>query len=258
MEQVTDAWERAFDVCPDARGPTPAPSPGPSPAPSPSPTGDWFSYNALNCYTSHGATEMDTTPLQVSTVDECRSKCDNLRGCEAITYQYAEGSLKCWRRKNIDLGNCQGGDYATDVKKSVFTQLRIEDSCLDLPGSNPTNGNSLWMWGCENGDNQLWHLSVGELLYAPVPTKCLDIPGGDMSPGNVPEIWDCNGLPQQQVTFAAHLLSLSETDNLCLRRESPLEKNKEHWDVKIAKCDTADAGQEWSLHYGPGAELYVL
>lgn len=249
MEQVTKAWEDAFDVCPSA-GPSPTPTPGPTPSPSPSPTGDWFSYNALNCYSGHGAKEIDTTPLQATNVEECRAQCDKMSECDGITYQYAEGSLKCWRRKQFDLGNCQGGNYVTDVKKAVLTQLRVGSACLDLPGGNTDNGNSLWMWECNSFDNQLWHLSAEQLLYAAVPTKCLDVPGNDMTDGTIPEIWECNGLPQQQVSMLSGLLGLVKSDDKCLKQGQA--QGSQSFNVEIADCDTSDSGQKWSIHYGPG------
>lgn len=67
--------------------------------------------------------------------------------------------------------------------------------CLDLPGSDTSNGNKLWLWACNGMNSQKWRFDAGtyKITYAANPNKCVDIPGSSYESGNQLQLWDCNG-----------------------------------------------------------------
>jgi hypothetical protein len=79
----------------------------------------WTRKKALNCYVSHGATQIDDDSLGSMTVSACQVKCGERPDCTAIVVDTEDG--ECWRRKNVTLGNCStefGTQYDTYLKQA--------------------------------------------------------------------------------------------------------------------------------------------
>merc|ERR1711918_186595 len=75
------------------------------------------------------------------------------------------------------------------------------NTCLDLPGGNTQNGQAIWIWDCNGGNNQRWgyNSDTGGIFYADDLSKCID--AGNVNNGAPLMIWDCNQQPQQQWTM---------------------------------------------------------
>lgn len=60
--------------------------------------------------------------------------------------------------------------------------------CLDVRDGNSSNGNSLQVWSCVEGNtNQLWTIEgsdIRSIVWAG-KNKCVDVPGRDYTAGNV-------------------------------------------------------------------------
>merc|ERR1740117_2810555 len=67
--------------------------------------------------------------------------------------------------------------------------------CLDLPGANPYNGNTLWLWECNGMDGQIWVFDNYQIRYGADENYCID--ARDMSDGVQLMVWECNGMDQQ-------------------------------------------------------------
>jgi len=64
----------------------------------------------LNCYTGHGAVDLESPagqPCGEMTLQECEAKCDELDDCQGITTSPADGGkILCYRRGAIVIGKC--------------------------------------------------------------------------------------------------------------------------------------------------------
>ena len=87
---------------------------------------DWYPARGFNCYgsrdggSSHGALDLED-PAWAScgtmSLDECKSKCAELDGCDSITVRGSGDSVECFRKGNTALSSCDSG---TDFDTYLF------------------------------------------------------------------------------------------------------------------------------------------
>jgi alpha-galactosidase len=111
--------------------------------------------------------------------------------------------------------------------------------CLDVPGSNTTNGTQPIIWDCSGAANQRWTFS-GQSIQA--LGKCLDAPI-NAAAGAKAQIWDCNGGTNQQWTLNSDGTIRGVQSGLCLDVDHNLTANGTA--VLLWTC-TAAANQRWS------------
>jgi lysophospholipase L1-like esterase len=111
--------------------------------------------------------------------------------------------------------------------------------CLDVPGSNTTNGTQPIIWDCGGAANQRWTFS-GQSIQA--LGKCLDAPT-NATAGAKAQIWDCNGGTNQQWTLNSDGTIRGVQSGLCLDVDHNLSANGTA--VLLWTC-TAAANQRWS------------
>jgi lysophospholipase L1-like esterase len=109
--------------------------------------------------------------------------------------------------------------------------------CLDVPGSNTTNGTQPIIWSCSGATNQRWTYD-GQTLKA--LGKCLDSPTGATS-GAKAQLWDCSGAANQRWTFTSGQAIRNAQSGLCA--EAPGTANGTA--VTLRTCTNA-AAQLWS------------
>jgi hypothetical protein len=97
------------------------------------------------------------------------------------------------------LANSNQGWLGPDASTKQTMLFKSDtDKCVDIPGSDMTNGNKIQIWDCSNNKNQMWYFDGLYIRSGINDQKCLDIPGGDYTNGNKLDLWDCNGLSNQQ------------------------------------------------------------
>ena len=111
--------------------------------------------------------------------------------------------------------------------------------CLDVPGSNTTNGTQPVIWDCNGGANQRWTIS-GPAIQ--VLGKCLDAPI-NATAGAKAQIWDCNGGANQQWTVGGDGTIRGTPSGLCLDVDHNLTANGTV--VLLWTCSGA-ANQRWT------------
>lgn len=137
---------------------------------------------------------------------------------------------------------------------------RSSQKCLDIPGGNAEDGQTLWTWDCYGGAAQKWAWETnGALVWdgGQVWTKCVDVPGDDLTNGNLLELWECNGLPQQQWGYdwdmgTLYLASSAGDASKCLDLQNGGQDNgtpvqlwdclggfDQEWDIYLQSSDTA-------------------
>ncbi len=84
--------------------------------------------------------------------------------------------------------------------------------CLDVPGSNTTNGTQPVIWDCNGAANQRWTVS-GQTLQA--LGKCLDSPT-NATAGVKVQLWDCSGAANQRWNHNANGTISNAASGLCL------------------------------------------
>jgi hypothetical protein len=79
---------------------------------------------------------------------------------------------------------------------------RHSGKCLDVPGSNPSQGVQLIQWTCHGGDNQSWVIvPSGEdrvFIISRSSGHCVDVSGASQSNGAAVIQWPCHGGANQQ------------------------------------------------------------
>jgi len=118
--------------------------------------------------------------------------------------------------------------------------------CVDLPGGNTENGQTLWLWECGGWEGQRWRFDSGSIRYAPDESKCVD--AGDMADGSSMFLWDCNGAPQQNWGFDSDggsvYLQDGQDASICLDFWGDWDSNGQP--LHIWSC-TGDWNQQWSI-----------
>jgi len=85
-----------------------------------------------------------------------------------------------------------------------------QDLCLDVPGGTAYNGNSLWLWECNEMAGQIWVIDNYQIRYGDDESYCID--SGDMGAGTQLFLWECNGQPQQTWSYDSDAMRVY-TDN---------------------------------------------
>ncbi|GAA3351247.1 SGNH/GDSL hydrolase family protein [Amorphoplanes nipponensis] len=111
--------------------------------------------------------------------------------------------------------------------------------CLDVPGSNTTNGTQPIIWDCNGAANQKWTAS-GQTLQS--LGKCLDSPT-NATAGVKVQLWDCSGGANQRWNRNANGTISNVASGLCLdvRNNATAAGSL----VQLWTC-TAAANQVWS------------
>ena len=84
--------------------------------------------------------------------------------------------------------------------------------CLDVPGSDTTNGTQPIIWDCSGAANQRWSYD-GQTLRS--LGKCLDSPTGATS-GVKAQLWDCSGAANQRWAHTSGGTVRNAQSGLCL------------------------------------------
>eukprot|EP00756_Hemistasia_phaeocysticola_P049537 Hpha_TRINITY_DN24036_c0_g1::TRINITY_DN24036_c0_g1_i1::g.130424::m.130424 len=96
----------------------------------------WVRHPNNNCYTGHGARDLETptgSSCGTMSVSECKARCDALPGCTGITVLQGSGDVPCYRRADIHLTQCAGGDYDTWTNSPPEPPIPgLEDVCANL------------------------------------------------------------------------------------------------------------------------------
>ncbi|MBB5866764.1 lysophospholipase L1-like esterase [Allocatelliglobosispora scoriae] len=111
--------------------------------------------------------------------------------------------------------------------------------CLDMPGSNTTNGVQPIIWDCTFRPNQRWAVS-GQTIQS--LGKCLDSPTGAAA-GAKAQIWDCTGAANQRWNFNTNGTISNAASGLCLDVSGNATANGTP--VLLWTCNAA-ANQRWT------------
>ena len=77
----------------------------------------WTHEAATNCYSGHGATDIDSNSIGVLTLGACEQKCTEMADCTGITMEVGKATGNCWRRKDITITSCDSDStYDTWLK----------------------------------------------------------------------------------------------------------------------------------------------
>ncbi|MFC7483677.1 ricin-type beta-trefoil lectin domain protein [Luedemannella flava] len=115
---------------------------------------------------------------------------------------------------SIGNGGSTGGPTSGPATGSGTTTLVgvASGKCLDVPGSNTTNGTQPIIWACSGASNQRWTLNNQTLQAL---GKCLDAPTGAAA-GSKVQLWDCSGGPNQRWNLNSNGTISSVSSGLCL------------------------------------------
>ncbi|SDT53506.1 ricin-type beta-trefoil lectin domain protein [Actinoplanes derwentensis] len=109
--------------------------------------------------------------------------------------------------------------------------------CLDVPGSNTTNGTQPIIWDCSGAGNQQWAYDGNTLRSL---GKCLDSPTGATS-GAKAQLWDCSGAANQQWSHTSGGPIRNAQSGLCLESGGTANGST----VTLRTC-TGSTAQNWT------------
>merc|ERR1712038_1002404 len=104
----------------------------------------------------------------------------------------------------VYLWTCDGSSdqYWTPIPEVAIVS-DLGGLCLDIPGSDASNGVDLILWNCHQGNNQKWLLNNdGSISSSLDNNKCIEVQGSVYSSGTPIEVQDCNsGNPAQRWNY---------------------------------------------------------
>jgi beta-glucanase (GH16 family) len=124
--------------------------------------------------------------------------------------QFPQTMLVDWVRVsawNNDGGS--GGGGTTPPATGNALKSTFSGRCIDIPGSNASDGVRLQMWDCNGAAAQKWTFQSDGTLRA--MSMCMDPAGGALTNGTPIQIVKCNGNPVQRWTLsgAGDLVNIS-------------------------------------------------
>jgi hypothetical protein len=138
--------------------------------------------------------------------------CDNA-SCAITTLNGSGTNLSVSVTNQSGLDRLQYAWGQTNYPGGTFSLVSAASGrCLDMPGSNSTNGTQPIIWDCNGGNNQRWTLN-GQTLQS--LGKCLDAPWGATA-GTKVQIWDCNGGANQRWSQNSNGTIIGAASGLCL------------------------------------------
>jgi mannan endo-1,4-beta-mannosidase len=116
--------------------------------------------------------------------------------------------------------------------------------CLDIPGSNSTNGVQVQLWTCNGSGAQSWTIGADSTLRA--LGKCLDVAGGVNANGTTVQIWDCiAGNQNQRWTYnSGNRTLVNPLTGRCL--DATGQSTADGTRLQIWTCN-GQTNQQWNL-----------
>jgi predicted alpha-1,2-mannosidase len=114
--------------------------------------------------------------------------------------------------------------------------------CVDVNGSNSTNGTAVQLWDCNGTNAQNWTVGSNGTLQA--LGKCLDITGNATANNSKVEIWDCNGGGNQVWQSQSNGTLRNPQSGRCL--DDPGFSTTNGTQLIICDCGTG-ANQKWTV-----------
>ncbi|GAB1688834.1 beta-1,3-glucanase family protein [Krasilnikovia sp. M28-CT-15] len=118
------------------------------------------------------------------------------------------------RSASITLTPFGAGGGSTPAPTGVSVVSNWNGKCVDVPGSNFSDGVQLQMYTCNNTNAQKWAFNAGRLEGQ--NGKCMDVSGGGTANGTLIQIANCSTNPAQQFTLTAAGDLVNPQSNRCL------------------------------------------
>ncbi len=133
----------------------------------------------------------------------------------------------------------------SDAKAALITGLA--DKCLDVLGSNTSDGTPVIIFHCTGTFNQQWNVVNGQIVG--IGNKCLDTVGSNTADGTKLQIFTCNGSLSQLWTIFGGSISGGSASK-CV--EIPSFNTADLTRVQLVGCNPRAGGgvapnQRWIL-----------
>lgn len=198
-----------------------------------------------NGYVKYGLVDLKTIKLLANDGGYCMDNSDG---------QFVDNN-------NIQLWTCQDGN---NNQKWLFDNFQIKPAlgthkCVDLDGSNQSNGRNIQLFDCNGTNAQKWFYDgqTKQLRYVANPKKCLDLDAGNIKNAANIRIWDCvDGHTDQQwdISGAGLLISavgsvsvrpLTQQDK-CIDNEAGSSRNNNN--IHLWDCQDGNQNQVWTYN----------
>ncbi|NEC53079.1 ricin-type beta-trefoil lectin domain protein [Actinospica acidiphila] len=124
----------------------------------------------------------------------------------------------------------------------VSFHSHLSGLCIDVPGSDFSDGKALWMWPCNNADAQKFQFASDGTLRT--QGLCMDVAGANFTKGTTIQLARCTGVAAQQFALnEAHDL-VNTVVGMCVEIEGHDRNAKAR--VQLWTCTGLD-NQKWSV-----------
>jgi hypothetical protein len=113
--------------------------------------------------------------------------------------------------------------------------------CVDIPNSDPANGNQLQIFDCNKTKAQAWTFPGDGTIRA--EGKCMDVQSAKIADGTPVETYDCNGTKAQQWTYNSTTKQFQALGK-CLAATGGGTTN--YTKLVIDTCQAGASNQQWS------------
>ncbi len=124
----------------------------------------------------------------------------------------------------------------------------ISSKCLDIPGSNTTNGTLLQIYSCNGTGAQQWTVfgnTGNQVKYLKSLGKCMDIQYSGTAESTPVWLWDCNGGLAQQWVPQTNGTLRNPNSNKCLAAVN--NTGADTTKLRISTCNASLPQQQWRL-----------
>ena len=138
----------------------------------------------------------------------------------------------------LTLTTSGGGGGGTGGGERFISSLN--NTCIDVPNSNFSDGVGLQTWGCNDSAAQRFTFSGGTLRVA--NNKCMDVAWGSRDNGARIQIATCSGNPAQQFVLSAAGDLVNPQANKCV----DIDGWNSNWGARLIQWQcTGGANQKW-------------
>ncbi|MEU1263303.1 RICIN domain-containing protein [Streptomyces cellulosae] len=149
----------------------------------------------------------------------------------------AKDSAKDTARKTED--NAPAGPT---LSFPVSFHSHLSGRCIDVPGSDFSDGKALWMWDCNNADAQKFQFASDGTLRT--QGLCMDVAGANFTKGTTIQLARCTGVAAQKFALnEAHDL-VNTAVGMCVEIQGHDRNAKAR--VQLWTCTGLD-NQKWSV-----------
>ncbi|TNE47012.1 MAG: hypothetical protein EP344_19880 [Bacteroidetes bacterium] len=122
--------------------------------------------------------------------------------------------------------------------------------CVDVTGSNTSNGTNILSYTCHGTTNQKWYINtVDRTIRTQLNTgKCLDLTGGSISNGTNIQLWDCAVNDNQRWVYNGLYKTIHSARNAYKCIDAANGSAGGNVNIQLWDCQYTQPNQKWEIY----------